>query len=186
MATCDDCFDKFVHPLIHAGMDKNEAFERRYGRHAHWDWDETSATLTFSDPKLPTVRVHCSVVGTTEGDSWQWSWANNNIPPYSKLDMDKVRDFGEANGYGKLTTSFLEVDDYMGWEMTAVTEHILSALGAYRFPTEHGYCYLVYRTIEVVGPENDNYLHGAMRGTVAVAPGVDLTESIGEIWKAEM
>jgi antitoxin (DNA-binding transcriptional repressor) of toxin-antitoxin stability system len=28
-------------------------------------------------------------------------------------------------------------------------------------------------------------LWGAMRGTVTVAPGVDLTESTGEIWEAE-
>lgn len=28
-------------------------------------------------------------------------------------------------------------------------------------------------------------LWGAMRGTVSVAPGVDLTESTGEVWEAE-
>jgi prevent-host-death family protein len=28
-------------------------------------------------------------------------------------------------------------------------------------------------------------LWGAMRGTVTIAPGVDLTESTGEIWEAE-
>ena len=28
-------------------------------------------------------------------------------------------------------------------------------------------------------------LWGAMRGTVTIAPGVDLTESTGEIWDAE-
>jgi antitoxin (DNA-binding transcriptional repressor) of toxin-antitoxin stability system len=28
-------------------------------------------------------------------------------------------------------------------------------------------------------------LWGAMRGTVTVAPGVDLTESTGEVWEAE-
>ncbi|MBY0337654.1 MAG: hypothetical protein K2X11_13630 [Acetobacteraceae bacterium] len=28
-------------------------------------------------------------------------------------------------------------------------------------------------------------LHGALRGTVTVAPGVDLTEATGEIWDAE-
>jgi hypothetical protein len=105
MAACDDCFEEFVHPLIHAGMDKNDAFERQYGHHERWDWDDSSSTLTFSDLNRPTVRVHCSVVGTTEGSSWQWSWANKNIPPHQKLDMGKVRDFGEKNGYEKLTMS---------------------------------------------------------------------------------
>ena len=158
MAACDDCFDEFMHPLIHEGMEKNQAFENKFGSHARWDWDHTTSILTFSDPKLPTVRVHCSVVGTTEGDSWQWSWANKTTPPYAKLGMDRVRDFGQANGYEKLTTGFLVADEYTGWEMTAVTEHILNALGAYRFPTDGGFCYLAYRNIEVVGAEREKAL----------------------------
>jgi hypothetical protein len=150
MTICEDCFQEFVHPLVHAGMDKNDAFERRYGHHARRDWDGSSSILTFSDPSLPTVRVHCSVVGTTEGESWQWSWANKNIQPHEKLDIDKVREFGEENGYDKLTSPFLESDDYTGWEMTAVAEHVLNALGAYRFPTDCGFCYLIYRKIEEI------------------------------------
>lgn len=31
----------------------------------------------------------------------------------------------------------------------------------------------------------DSDLWGAMRGTVTIAPGVDLTESTGEVWDAE-
>jgi hypothetical protein len=185
MAACDDCFEEFVHPLVHAGMDKNDAFKRRYGNHARWDWDHLLSTLTFSDLELPTVRVHCSVVGTTQGNSWQWSWANKNIPSSSKLEMDKVRAFGEANGYEKLTTPFLEADKYTGWEMTAVTGHILNALGACRFPTDQGFCYLAYRDVEMIGADKETDLHGAMRGTVTVAPGVDLTEGTGEVWDAE-
>lgn len=33
--------------------------------------------------------------------------------------------------------------------------------------------------------DEDSDLWGAMRGTVTIAPGVDLTESTGEIWDAE-
>jgi hypothetical protein len=151
MTICEDCFDDFVHPLIHAGMEKNDAFFLKYGRHARWDWDNITSTLTFTDPKLPTVRVQCSLVGTTEGDSWEWSWANKNIPAHAKVDMEKVRAFGEAHGYEKLVTPFLVADEFTGWEMTAVTEHVLEALGAYRFPTDRGFCFLAFRSVEVVG-----------------------------------
>ena len=46
------------------------------------------------------------------------------------------------------------------------------------------------RPIAAVVPVSDNArepfdLWGAMRGTVTVAPGVDLMESTGEIWEAE-
>jgi len=46
------------------------------------------------------------------------------------------------------------------------------------------------RPIAALVPMNDDALEafdlwGAMRGTVTVAPGVDLTESTGETWEAE-
>ena len=151
MAVCNDCFEEFVHRLNHELMEKNERFRERYGTFARWDWDPESATLTFTDPEKPTLRIAVSVVGTTEGDSWEWTWANRNFEPHTKVDIDKVREFGEANGFDKLTTAFLAADEYTGWEMTSVAAHILQAPGAYRFPRdEGGYCYLIYRSIEEV------------------------------------
>lgn len=150
MTVCDDCFREYLHPFVHELMDKNEQFFVRYGRHERYDWNDEAVTLTFSDPVLPTVRIDVTVVGSTEGDSWEWSWANSNYEASSKLNIEKIREFGEANGYDKLTTAFLEADEYTGWEMTAVAAHILGAPGAYRFPTESGYCYLIYRKIEEI------------------------------------
>lgn len=147
MTVCDDCFREYLHPIVHELMDKNEQFFNRYGRHKRWDWDNEAVTLTFSDPALPTICVDVTMAGTVEGNSWEWSWANTNIPSHSKLDMEKIREFGQANGYDKLTTAFLEADEFTGWEMTAVAAHLLGAPGAYRFPTENGYCYLIYRRI---------------------------------------
>jgi hypothetical protein len=131
-------------------MNKNDEFVRLYGKHSGWDWDDELSTLTFSDDGVPAVRVYCSIVGTVKGTQWQWSWANKNIPPKAKMEMGKVREFREANGFEKLTTPFLEADEYTGWEMTAVAEHILNALGGYRFPTDHGFCYLAYRKAEII------------------------------------
>jgi hypothetical protein len=150
VTVCDDCFKEFVHPLVHELMNKNNQFRELYGIHARWDWDPELAIMKFTDPEKPTLWIGASVVGTTQGDTWEWTWANPNFPPHSKLDMEQIRDFGEAKGYDKLTTAFLEADEYTGWELTAVAAHILNAPGAYRFPTESGYCYLIYRKIEQV------------------------------------
>ncbi|HVN94570.1 MAG TPA: hypothetical protein VMT38_12785 [Terracidiphilus sp.] len=150
MAACDDCFQKFVHPLVHESMEKNERFEDKYGKCERWDWNSDLSVLTFSEAGKRKVQIHCSVVGTTQGDRWQWSWANRNIPDFAKSGMARVRDFGSANGYDKLTTPFIDADEYTGWEMTAVAVHVLESPGSYRFPTEHGYCYLVYREIKEI------------------------------------
>jgi hypothetical protein len=148
MAACDDCFQDFVHPLVHESQEKNERFREKYGQHARWDWDDERSTLTFSDPQKPTLEIEVSIVGSTEGNSWQWSWANPNTPASNKSGIEKVREFGQLEGYEKLTSSFLEADEYTGWEMTSIAVHILGAPGSYRFPTDRGYCYLVYRRVK--------------------------------------
>jgi len=155
MAVCDDCFREFLHPLVHELMDKNTRFREKYGLHDRWNWDSESATMTFSDPAKPTLRIDATVVGTTQGNSWEWTWANPNFKTESKHDMERVREFGENQGYDELTSGFLNADEHTGWEMTAVAAHILGAPGAYRFPTEMGYCYLIYRKIEEIpeGPQ---------------------------------
>jgi hypothetical protein len=148
MTICDDCFEEFLHPIVHESIEKNQQFDAKYGDHERWDWDDNAATLTFPNGGVAKLRIHVSVAGTTEGDQWEWSWANRNFKAHTKLDMEKVREYGEAKGFDKLTTAFLDADEYTGWAMTSVAVHVLNAPGSYRFPTDRGYCYLVYRTIE--------------------------------------
>jgi hypothetical protein len=151
MAACDDCFDDFVHPLTHEARENNRRFREKYGQYARWDWDDERSTLTFSDPDKTSLEIDVSIVGTTQGNSWEWSWANSNISPKCKVGIEEVRKFGESEGYDKLTSKFLEADEYTGWKMTAVAAHLLNALGTYRFPTDDScYCYLLFRKISVL------------------------------------
>jgi len=163
MVICDDCFEEFVHPIFHELMEKNERFKEVYGGRARWDWDDVAVTLTFSDPVKSTVRIDVSVVGSIEGNSWQWSWANKNYKDRSRIGMDKVREFGEEKGYEALTSGFLEADEYTGWEITAIAAHLLNAPGAYRFPTDSGHVYLVYRNVEVIRADAENRINPSAR-----------------------
>ena len=155
MAICDDCFQEFLHPLVHELMDKNESFRNRYGLHARWDWDADSATLTFTDPVKPTLRIKTSVVGTMEDDQWEWTWANRNFESHTKRDIEQVRAYGEKNSLEPLTSAFLDADEHTGWEMTAIAAHLLQAPGAYRFPTDRGFCYVLYREIDESEPTGE-------------------------------
>ena len=163
MVICDDCFEEFVHPIFHELMEKNERFKEVYGGRARWDWDDVAVTLTFSDPVKSTVRIDVSVVGSIEGNSWQSSWANKNYDDSSRIGMDKVREFGEEKGYEALTSGFLEADEYTGWEITAIAAHLLNAPGAYRFPTDSGHVYLVYRNVEVIRADAENRINPSAR-----------------------
>jgi len=148
LSNVGESFDELLHELVHESMEKNEQFWKRHGRYKRWDWDDEAVTLTFSDPKKQTLRIQVTVVGTTKGNRWQWTWANRNFEERSRIGMEKVREFGEANGYKQLTTAFLDADEHTGWEMTSIASHVLKALGSYRFPTDEGFCYLVFRNIE--------------------------------------
>jgi hypothetical protein len=101
------------------------------------------------------VSLVLSLVGTTQQSRWQWSRANKNIPPHSKLATDEVRDVGEANGRERLTTPFLVADDYSGWKMRAMAEQFLDAMVASRFPTDYGICDYGFRTIGSVGANEE-------------------------------
>jgi hypothetical protein len=177
-------FEEVLHALVHESIEKNDRFWNQYGNYKRWDWDADAVTISFSDPEKPTLRIDVTVVGTTKGNCWQWTWANRNFESRSKVGMEKVREFGEVHGYRPLTTAFIDADDNTGWEMTSVAVHVLNAQGSYRFPTDEGHCYLIYRQVEVIPNDLDD-LWGAMRGTVTIAPGVDLTEPTGEVWEAE-
>jgi hypothetical protein len=147
LSLCDDDFLEFLHPLQLRLSEKNNQFHMRYGSHSNWRWDPDEATLTFSEPGEPDLLIEITLVGTSVEDSWEWSWANPNVEPPLKRDMDQVRDFGNAHGYPLLTEQFLTCDPDTGQEMTAVAAHILNALGSYHFSTGESVCHLIFREI---------------------------------------
>ena len=51
--------------------------------------------------------------------------------------------------------------------------------------TKHGRTVAELRPLSESEPRPMVELHGAMRGSVTVPPGVDLTEPTGEVWQAE-
>ena len=147
MTLCVDDFREFVVPLLERLQEKNDRIRAHYGVYATWDWDPDEATLTFRDPAKHDLRIDVTLVGTTEDRSWEWSWANPNIDPSLKRDMEQVREFGQEHGYRHLVEPFVETDQEGGLELTAVATHVLNALGSFYFGTGDGFCYLIYRKL---------------------------------------
>jgi len=108
------------------------------------------ATLTFSQDGIAKVVGEMQVVGSSQGESWQWSWGNPNTPDISKNKMNAVRSFGEEKRWEQLTTLFLPCDEYTGWEYASVASHLLHAIGTYRCPYEGGVVYLVILSSQFV------------------------------------
>jgi hypothetical protein len=136
-------------------MAKTERLKESHklGSWPRFDFAPEAGTLTFSDENGPQVIAEVQVVGSINSATWLWSWANPTWDDYCAGDMQRVRQFGEENGIGELTSGCLEDDDLnqLGWEMTAVAARLLGAVGAYRPPDDSGRAlFVVCKSMEFV------------------------------------
>jgi hypothetical protein len=138
-------YKTYAHERVHEAMKRNTRWLEKYkiGGWPRWDYDLESSILTFSEKGRARVTADMTIVGTVSGSTWEWSWGNPHMPVKSQTKMERVRLFGEEKKWDKLTTLFLPNDDYLGWEFTAITAHILGAEGGYRCPEDGGFLYLV-------------------------------------------
>jgi hypothetical protein len=148
---CDAClieeYEEFRHACIHESMAKNEVWFGQYKINSwpRWDYSMEEATLTFSEEGTAKVICNMQVVGSSQGDSWEWSWGNANFPDVCRQSMHEVKTFGAEKQWHKLTNLFLENNEYLGWECAAIANHVLNGVGAYRCPSDSAgdYVYLV-------------------------------------------
>jgi hypothetical protein len=61
-----------------------------------------------------------------------------------------VRAFGESESLPASTEAKRPADEHVGWQMTAIAAKVLGAKGAYRFPAEDGFVYLLDLSVTFV------------------------------------
>jgi len=150
---CDACladeYDSWAHDRIHESMAQNDAWLEKYKINdwPHWHYSLEDCTLTFSEHGKAKVICDIRAVGSVEGNSWEWSWGNKNLPDSCKNRMEEVRKFGEHKQWHKLTSLFLDNDDYLGWELASVTVHLLGGTAVYRCPDSETPGYFMYLVI---------------------------------------
>jgi len=144
-------FDEFRHESVHwlTEINENCKNEFRISTWPRWDYDLDRGTLTFSEDGVPKVIATIQVVGSTSNSSntWLWSWDNATMPEHVKDRVREVRAFGEKEGISGLTEACMPDDEYLGWEMTAISARLLGAKGAYRCPHTRGFVYVIYMGI---------------------------------------
>jgi hypothetical protein len=64
--------------------------------------------------------------------TWLWAWANTTVDEPLKKAASAVREMGEREKIGRLTTAQWSADETDGWEMTSVAAKLTQAAGAYR------------------------------------------------------
>ena len=146
---CEAClkeeYEAFSHDCIHESMAQNKLWLEKYKINdwPRWDYSMDDATLTFSSDGVSKVLCEMQVVGSAQGDSWEWSWGNKCMPDACKTQMHLVREFGEEKQYENLSQLFLDYNQYRGWECASVASHLLGGEAVYRCPNKTGAVYLV-------------------------------------------
>jgi hypothetical protein len=141
---CDACllkeYKSFSHRCIHESMAQNKQWIEKFRIDSwpRWDYSMENATLTFSEKGKAKVICQIEVVGSTTPESWEWAWGNENFPSACRKRMGLVHALGEEKEWDRLTTLFLESDEYVGWECASIASHVLGGLGIYRCPASDG------------------------------------------------
>ena len=112
--------------------------------HKRYDYDQSTATLVFSNDGIPAVIAEIELIGSisTISNTWLWSWANFHNLPKVRTRIKAIRDFGEEKGFTRLTVPKWNADSIDGWEVSGIATQVLDAHGVYRTPTANGFLYM--------------------------------------------
>lgn len=122
------------------------------GKYPHYDWNQESGHLIFSDNGQARVIADIQFVGSlsTRSNTWLWSWGNQSILEPVKQRVREVRALGEDRRYLKLASACWPAEESDGWEMAAITAYVLGAAGVYRSPDDRGFSFLVMTDVQLV------------------------------------
>lgn len=84
-------------------------------------------------------------IGTfsTKTNTWMWAWNNSTSEERSKNQVLVVKDFGEKEGFEKLSSGHFLSDEFDGWEFIAICMRFLGGIGGYRVSNDHLEHYLL-------------------------------------------
>jgi len=135
----DADFDVFLSAATEELKSKQETLTKTYGFGTHKRWmfeNDDKAKLQFfdADDKL-VIEAGIIDIGSysPSASTWKWAWAYESINPSLKeqslrlKELEEITDliiFGEDKAF--------EADEYLAWELAAMSVKHLGALGCYR------------------------------------------------------
>lgn len=130
----------------------------RIGSYEHWDWDQESGKLIFSDEGRAVLELDIDFVGTlsTATNTWMWAWANQSLTENIRATSREIRDIGDERQFLKLACAHWIADESDGWAMTAIMAKDTGAMGAYRTPSDNGFVYMTVNKARWLDEKNAN------------------------------
>lgn len=151
--------------ILQARQDSLQA-QYHLDRYAHYDWDQRTRRIVFSDHDVAKVIAHVQFVGSvsTRSNTWLWAWGNESIDTGLTTIARQVRVYGATHHLKRLVEATWPATEADGWEMAAFAVQVSGALGAYRSPSPSGPLFLVFTDMRwataadtVVHGENESH-----------------------------
>jgi hypothetical protein len=135
-------FEQFLADAAEAVQAKNDLLEQRYGigHFARWDQDGDLEQLTFSNPgDTEVVVAETTDIGSysLRTKTWLWAWANESQTETARAKAAELKNLFDATGMRVFTDAHFECDEYLAWELAAVSVEKLGGVGCYRGPAGH-------------------------------------------------
>ena len=134
----DDDFELFLTSATEELKLKQAALTETFGfgSHKRWMFEVDKAILQFfnHDNQL-VINANIIDIGSysPNTETWKWAWAYDNINPKMKEDSLRIKeleDITDLEVFGK--NEPVEADDYLAWELAAMSVKHLNALGCYK------------------------------------------------------
>ncbi|MFD7455101.1 DUF6882 domain-containing protein [Kitasatospora sp. NPDC059827] len=95
----------------------------------HWSLDD--ARITWSRAGKVFLAGRLTMLGSVSlaQRSWLWSWANDSLPPAALGDVERVRRYGEENGFPVLPWPSFDHRPELVAEARMVAASVLDAEG---------------------------------------------------------
>ncbi|MFC8226055.1 DUF6882 domain-containing protein [Streptomyces sp. NPDC057287] len=96
-----------------------------------YDWSMDDARITWSRHGKVFLTGRLTVIGSVSAaqQTWLWSWANESLPHAALGDIERVRRFGEENGFPVLPWPGFAYDPELVAEARMVAASVLDAEG---------------------------------------------------------
>ena len=124
--------------------------EHGIGTYNRFVVDYVAGSLDFFQQEAPKLQTLIIPVAThvPEKKSLKWAWANDQYPPEVREAASKTKELTELTGFEIFQDEYVECDEAMAWEITALACKFLGAKGAYRVPHGHIYSYVLIAEIK--------------------------------------
>ncbi len=112
--------------------------------------DYVSGLLDFFEHEAPIVQTTIIPIAThvPGKNSLKWAWANDQYPAEVREAASRTKELTELTGFEVFQDEFVECDESMAWEITAVACKLFDAKGAYRVAHGPVYSYVLITGVE--------------------------------------